>query len=92
MVDFIHDPEDSMENINATLKDFIQNGIIILPDELISLCPSLSNLVDQVFVNPLIDDKMIWKGTDNTMLSFLKTCKVGVVNLLFMLGGGMFGK
>ncbi|KAI5410800.1 hypothetical protein KIW84_056074 [Lathyrus oleraceus] len=59
----------NLEQLQATLKDIIHEDKMILPSRLIKLCPILPQLTASVFVNQQVDDKLIWKYTNNGYLT-----------------------
>ncbi|CAI8617345.1 unnamed protein product [Vicia faba] len=59
----------SHESSGMFLKDYIIDNRIVLPCEILNLCPSLVQLCDSVIVNQQVHDRMIWKPIENRLLS-----------------------
>lgn len=78
LIDIVQLPFNLQRNLQAKLSDFIHDHSVCIPPNLLFACPLLQQLVPLVSVNPLGDDKVFWKDTNNGLLSVITRVSRGV--------------
>lgn len=64
----IHIFDDILWHLYAPLKDIIHNDIVVPPDDLLRLCPIVSQVAASTIVNQQWFDNLIWKSLANGMM------------------------
>lgn len=57
------------ESLRTKLKDIINGNSILLPPNLVHLCPDLPKLIIWIYINNLKEDMKVWKLAENIQLS-----------------------